>query len=145
MKLSEMIAKKSGIPDGFRGQKAKWDEISEPFQIEKIAILQRPAVNEAGETIVFSKGSKAGCTVMDRTAVMQIITADKEYIIRTNSKRITSLFICQIEGRDADDTNNFGDEVFIVEPPEGWLKFAPFKQKYANGKEGNVADLIEAE
>lgn len=144
MKLSEMIAKKSGIPDGFKGQKARWDEIDEPFQIEKIAILQRPAVNEAGETIIFSKGSKAGCTVMDRTAVMQIITADKEYLIRTNSKRITSLFLSQLE-RDADDVNAFGDDVFIVEPPEGWLKFVPFKQKYANGKEGNVADLAEAE
>jgi hypothetical protein len=145
MKLSEMIAKKSGIPDGFRGQKAKWDEISEAFQIEKAAILQKPAVNEAGETIVFSKGSKAGQTVMDRIAVLQIITADKEYIIKTNSKRITTLFIDQIDGKEADDVNVFGDQIFIVEPPEGWLKFVPFKQKYADGTVGNVADLIEAE
>lgn len=144
MKLSEMIAKKSGIPDGFKGQKAKWDEINVPFQIEKAAILQRPAVNEAGETIVYSKGVKAGCTVMDRVAVLQIITADKQYLIKTNSKRITSLFLAQLE-RDADDVNAFGDDVFIVDPPEGWVKFVPFRQKYADGKEGNVADLEEVE
>lgn len=144
MKLSEMIAKKSGIPDGFKGHKAKWDQITEAFQIEKAAILQRPAVNEAGETIVFSKGSKAGQTVMDRVAVLQIITPTDTYLIKTNSKRITSLFLCQLE-RDADDVNTFGDDVFIVNPPEGWLKFVPFRQKYADGKEGNVADLEEAD
>ena len=145
MRLSEMIAKKSGIPDGFKGIRAKWDEINVPFQIVKAAILQRPAVNAAGETITFSKGSMAGTTVMDRMAVLQIVTSDGQYLIKTNSKRITSLFLSQIDGKEADDTNAFGDEIFIVEPPEGWLRFVPFRQKYADGKEGNVADLEEVE
>ncbi len=145
MKLSEMLAKKSGIPEGFQGQKAKWDEIGDPFQIEKVAILQRAAVGEDGQAITYTRGSKAGQTVMDRTAVLQIITSEAKFLVRTNSRRITSLFVGQIEGRDADGVNNFGDQIFIVQPPEGWVRFVPYKQKYSNGKEGNVADLAEAE
>ena len=35
MKFSEMKAKMSGLPDGYDGQRAKWNEIKGTFLIRK--------------------------------------------------------------------------------------------------------------
>lgn len=146
MKLNEMIARKSGMPEGFYGSKAKWDEVRERFTISKICILQRPARNkDSGEVIVYQDGPRKGEPVPDRQAIMSIKTeSGKELLVRTNSRRIVSLYAGDLD-READGCNQFGDEIYIVEAPEGWLRFVAFKQEYANGQKGDVADLEEAE
>lgn len=145
MKLAELKNKNSGLPEGFTGTKAKWQDVKEPFEIKKAAILQRPALNEAGEVIVYSQGPNEGKPIPDRRLVLAIKTeAGKELVVRTNSRRLTSLYSGDLD-REPDAKNYFDDEIFIVEAPEGWLKFVPFKYKYSNGREGDIADLEEIE
>ena len=146
MKLNEMVAKKSGLPEGFGGERAKWDEVKVRFTIRKICVLQRPARDkETGEIITYQDGPRRGEPIPDRQVIMTVETEDKKLLlIRTNSRRITSLYAGDLD-RKPDAQNQFGDDVFIVEAPEGWLRFVPFKQEYANGQKGDVADLMEAE
>lgn len=145
MKLSEMKNKKNGLPEGFVGTKTKWEDVKEPFEILKAAILQRPALNEAGEVVVYSQGPNEGKPIPDRQLCLEIQTeSGKELLVRTNSRRLTSLYSGDLD-REPDARNYFGDDIFIVEAPEGWLKFVPFKYKYSNGREGDIADLEEVE
>lgn len=145
MKLSEMKANVSGLPAGFGGMRKKWKEVEGRFEIVAAAIIQRPAVDDKGQPILYKIGERAGEQVMDRQAVLQIRTEDGvKYLVRTNSRRITGLF----EGCIGEKTftNRFGDEVFVCdELPEGWLRFVPFEYKYSNGKVGEIADLAEAD
>ena len=145
MKLSEMKNKKNGLPEGFVGTKTKWEDVKEPFQILKAAILQRPALNEAGEVMVYSQGPNEGKPIPDRQLVLAIMTeSGKELLVRTNSRRLTSLYSGDLD-REPDARNYFDDEIYLVEAPEGWLQFVPFKYKYSNGREGDIADLEEIE
>ena len=145
MKLSELKNKNSGLPEGFTGVKAKWQDVKEPFEIRKAAILQRPALNEAGEVMVYTQGPNEGKPIPDRQLVLAILTeSGKELVVRTNSRRLTSLYSGDLD-REPDAKNYFDDEIYIVEAPEGWLQFVPFKYKYSNGREGDIADLEEVE
>ena len=148
MKLSEMKNKVSGLPDGFVGVKMSWDEVDEAFEIVKACVLERDKINEKGEKILYQKGPKQGQPVRDRQVAFQLRTkSGKQLIVRTNSPRLTSLYSGDLE-RDPDDVNRFGDKIFAVEPPEGFMHFIPFEQKGTkNGKEmsWNVADLEEVE
>ena len=146
MKFSEMCAVRAGLPEGFSGMRCKWTDVKEPFEIEKIAILQRPALNEEGEPILYSRGDRAGQPVMDRQTVLQIRTeSGKECLVRTNSRRISGIFAAGLDSRPADGKNVFGDDYFVVEAPEGKLRFVPFRMEYAGGLKGDIADLEEAE
>lgn len=144
MKLSEMKAKKSGLPEGFSGERAKWNEISEPFEILKAAVLERPAIGDDGP-LTYSQGPKEGQPIMDRQMALSIKTVSgKEYIIRTNSRRLVSLFSGDLD-REPDFKNSYGDSVYVVEAPEGKIKFVPFRYEYSNGMKGDICDIEEAE
>ncbi len=144
MKFSEMKSASTGLPPGFEGQTAKWNEIDDPFVIEKVAVMQRQATDDDGNPLIFTTGPKTGQPIMDRTAVLQIRQIGAEghtpKVIRTNSRRITALFTPQLKP-EADGVTAFGDSYFFVEPPEEALKFVGFEQTYANGKKGLIADL----
>lgn len=146
MKFSEMCAARAGLPEGFSGMRCKWTEVKEDFEIEKIAILQKPALNEEGEPILYSKGDRAGSPVMDRQTVLQIRTVTgRVLLVRTNSRRISGIFAAGLGTKRADGKNVFGDEFFVVEAPEGKLRFVPFRMEYSGGLKGDIADLEEAE
>ena len=146
MRLNDMKAQVSGLPAGFGGMRKKWNEIDGRFEIAAAAIIQRPAVDDKGQPILYKVGERAGEQVMDRQAVLQIRMENGDLVlIRTNSKRITSLFEGCIGG-NAPFKNRFGDEVFTCDDlPEGWLKFIPYEYKYSNGKVGEICDLAEAD
>lgn len=145
MKLSEMKNKKNGLPEGFVGQSTKWQDVKEPFEIRKAAILQRPAKNDDGEIMYYQQGPNEGKPIPDRQLVLAIMTeSGKELLVRTNSRRLTSLYSGDLD-REPDARNYFDDEIYLVEAPEGWLQFVPFKYKYSNGREGDIADLEEVE
>ena len=146
MKLSDMVAKKTGLPDGFSGSRMKWDEISEPFEIVKAAILSRPLVAENGEVILFEQGPKAGQPIPDRQLVLQIRTkSGKSIIVRTNSPRLVPLFTADLDAQEPVGKNQYGDDIYAVEAPEGMVRFVAFNYPYKNGKKGDVADLEEVE
>ena len=147
MKLNDMKANVSGLPAGFGGMRKKWNEISGRFEITAAAIIQRPAVDDKGQQILFKVGERAGEQVMDRQTALQIRMENGDLVlIRTNSRRITSLFEGCISDKTAPFTNRFGDEVFTCDDlPEGWLKFVPYEYKYSNGKVGEICDLAEAD
>jgi hypothetical protein len=146
MKLSEMKANVSGLPAGFVGMRKKWQEVKERFEIVAAAIIQRPAVDDKGQPIVYKIGDRAGEQVMDRQTVLQIKMENGDLVlVRTNSKKITSLFAYCCEEKIG-EKNRFGDEVFVCdELPEGWLRFVPYEYTYSNGKVGEIADLAEAD
>lgn len=146
MKLNELKAKKSGLPAGFSGERAKWNDIKEDFQILKAAMLQRPAVSEDGEILTYSDGPKKGEPIPDRQLVLMIRTrSGSEYCVRTNSRKITSLYVSDVEEREPDTQNQFGDDIFNVEAPEGWMHFVASQYTYKDGRKGDIADLEEAE
>lgn len=145
MRLSEMQNKKSGLPAGFEGVRTKWDDVKENFRIVKAAILQRPARNDAGEVMTYQQGPRAGQPIPDRQIVFAIETVSgKHLVVRTNSRRLTSLYSGDLD-REPDADNVFGDEIFFVDAPEGTLRFVGFKQEYKNGQKGDVADLEEVD
>lgn len=145
MKLSELIAKKNGLPEGFSGSRVKWDDVKEDFQIVKACILQRPARDENGEILTYSQGPNEGKPIPDRQLALMLRTrSGKEILVRTNSRRLTSLYSGDLD-RESDGINQYGDAYFIVEAPEGWMRFIPYKQEYKDGKKGDVADLEEVE
>lgn len=148
MKLSEMKNKVTGLPDGFVGTKKEWKEVTESFRIEKAAILERDKKDEAGNVVVYKQGPKQGQPVPDRQIAMQLRTATGDSIlVRTNSPRIVSLYTGDLD-READETNRFGDKIYYVEVPEGFLKFVPFemdKKKDGKPMKWDVADLEEVE
>ena len=146
MKLSEMKANVMGLPAGFGGVKKRWTEVEGRFEIVAAAIIQRPAVDDKGQPILYRVGDRAGEQVMDRQAVLQIRMEDGDLVlIRTNSRRIVSLFEGCI-GENTPFKNRFGDEVFTCNDlPEGWLRFVPYEYTYSNGKVGEIADLAEAD
>lgn len=147
MKLNEMKAAVSGVPEGFTGDRMKWDKLNEEFEIVKAAMLRRPARNKEGEIIRYEKGPRAGQVVPDWQLVLGVRTrSGKQYVVRTNSPKLVPLFTGEIgDDREADSVNRFGDEIFNVEYPEGFLKFVSATNKYADGREGSVADLEQAE
>ena len=68
--------------------------------------------------------------------------------MRTNSPRIVSLYTGDLDERESDETNRFGDKIYYVEPPEGELKFVPFemdKKKDGKPMKWDVADLEEVD
>ena len=145
MKLGDMIAKKTGLPDGFSGSRVKWNDVNETFEIEKAAVLSRPAINDQGEIMTYQQGPRAGQPIPDRQLVLQIKTEKGQVlVVRTNSPRLVPLFTGDLD-READGKNQFGDDVFIVEAPEGKLRFVTFKYPYKNGQKGDVADLEEVD
>lgn len=146
MRLNDMKAQVSGLPAGFGGMRKKWNEIDGRFEIIAAAIVQRPAVDDKGQPILYKVGDRAGEQVMDRQTALQIRMENGDLVlIRTNSKRITSLFEGCIS-ENAPFKNRFGDEVFTCDDlPEGWLKFIPYEYKYSNGKVGEICDLAEAD
>lgn len=146
MKLSEMQNKRTGLPAGFTGARMEWKNVEEEFQIRKLCLLRRDAVNKDGEPIYFQQGARAGQPIPDDQVVMQLETRQgKNIVVRTNSRRLTSLFNGGIEDREPDAKNIFGDRIYEVEPPEGWLHFVKFKMEYKDGTKGDIADLEEVE
>lgn len=149
MKLSEMRNKVTGLPDGFVGTKKDWKDVSETFRIEKAAILEKDKKDESGEVILYRQGPKQGQPVPDRQIAMQLRTASGEAVlVRTNSPRIVTLFTGDLDGRECDEVNRFGDRIYHVEAPEGELKFVPFEMdKKKDGKpiKWDVADLEEVD
>ena len=150
MKLSEMKSKVTGLPEGFTGVKCEWKEVTETFYIEKCAILERDKKDEAGQIITYKQGPKQGQPVPDRQIAMQLRTASgKIVLVRTNSPRIVSLYTGDLDERECDEVNRFGDEIYFVEPPEGELKFVPFEmdKKKKDGKQvkWDIADLEEVD
>ena len=145
MKLSEMKAQKTGLPEGFSGIKKKWDEVGEPFAIVRACMRRSPVYNEDGSVMTFSQGTAAGKTVYDRQAVLQIKTdSGKDFLIYTNSPRLVSLFR-EDEEKTPDCVNIYGAECFVVDVPEGRLRFTASRMEYKNGTVGNVADLEEVD
>lgn len=145
MRLSDMVAKKTGLPSGFSGQRVKWNDVRERFQIVKAAVLSRPATNAQGEVLMYQQGPKEGKPIPDLQLALEIKTeSGQQLLVRTNSKRLTSLYDGDID-REPDSINQYGDLIFEVEAPEGWLRFVPYNMEYANGQKGQVADLEEAE
>lgn len=144
MKFSEMKSASTGLPPGFEGQSAKWNEVDDPFIIEKVAVVQRQATDGDGNPLVFTSGAREGDPIMDRSVVMQIRQIGEEEhtpkVIRTNSRRIVDLFVRRPEPV-ADGKTKFGDEFYFVEPPEEALRFTEYLQQYANGKKYPNADL----
>ena len=149
MKLSEMRNKVTGLPDGFAGTKKDWKDVAETFRIEKAAILEKDKKDESGEAILYRQGPKQGQPVPDRQIAMQLRTASGEAVlVRTNSPRIVTLFIGDLDGRECDEVNRFGDRIYHVEAPEGELKFVPYEMdKKKDGKpiKWDVADLEEVD
>ena len=149
MKLSEMRNIMTGLPEGFDGAKKDWKDVSETFRIEKAAILEKDKKDESGEIILYKKGPKQGQPVPDRQIAMQLRTASGEAVlVRTNSPRIVTLFTGDLDGRECDEVNRFGDRIYHVEAPEGELKFVPFEMdKKKDGKpiKWDVADLEEVD
>ena len=146
MRLNDMKANVSGLPAGFGGMRKRWTEVAGRFEIIAAAIIQRPAVDDKGQPILYRVGDRAGEQVMDRQAVLQIRMEDGGLVlVRTNSPRIVTLFTGDLD-RECDEVNRFGDEVFVCSDlPEGWLRFVPYEYKYPNGKVGEIADLAEAD
>lgn len=149
MKLSEMRNKVTGLPDGFAGTKKDWKDVAETFRIEKAAILEKDKKDESGEAILYRQGPKQGQPVPDRQIAMQLRTASGEAVlVRTNSPRIVTLFTGDLDGRECDEVNRFGDRIYHVEAPEGELKFIPYEMdKKKDGKpiKWDVADLEEVD
>lgn len=149
MKLSEMRNIMTGLPEGFDGAKKDWKDVSETFRIEKAAILEKDKKDESGEVVLYKKGPKQGQPVPDRQIAMQLRTASGEAVlVRTNSPRIVTLFTGDLDGRECDEVNRFGDRIYHVEAPEGELKFVPFEMdKKKDGKpiKWDVADLEEVD
>ena len=146
MKLSEMQNKRTGLPDGFTGARMEWKNVAAEFQIKKLCLMRRDAVSKEGEPIYFQQGPRQGQPIPDDQVVMQIETREgKSIVVRTNSRRLTSLFNAGIEEREPDAKNIFGDRIYEVEPPEGWLRFIPFKMEYKDGTKGDIADLEEVD
>ena len=149
MKLSEMRNKVTGLPDGFAGTKKDWKDVAETFRIEKAAILEKDKKDESGEIILYRQGPKQGQPVPDRQIAMQLRTASGEAVlVRTNSPRIVTLFTGDLDGRECDEVNRFGDRIYHVEAPEGELKFIPYEMdKKKDGKpiKWDVADLEEVD
>ena len=146
MKLSEMQNKRTGLPDGFTGTRMEWKNVGAEFQIKKLCLMRRDAVSKEGEPIYFQQGPRMGQPIPDDQVVMQIETREgKSIVVRTNSRRLTSLFNGGIEEREPDAKNIFGDRIYEVEAPEGWVHFIPFKMEYKDGTKGDIADLEEVE
>lgn len=147
MRLSEMKSIVSGIPSGFTGIRKKWQELGDKaFTIEKAAILERPAVNKDGEPLIYQNGPRKGQQIPDRRLVFQLrMETGEAVVVMTNSQYLVPLFTGALDDAVPNDTNRFGDDVFIVDAPEGLMKFVPAEYEYANGKKGAVADLVEVE
>ena len=146
MKLSEMQNKRTGLPDGFTGARMEWKNVAAEFQIRKLCLMRRDAVSKEGEPIYFQQGPRQGQPIPDDQVVMQLETREgKNIVVRTNSRRLTSLFNAGIEEREPDAKNIFGDRIYEVEAPEGWLRFIPFKMEYKDGTKGDIADLEEVD
>ena len=107
--------------------------------------LEYDLCNDQGEVMTYQQGPRAGQPIPDRQLVLQIKTEKGQVlVVRTNSPRLVPLFTGDLD-READGKNQFGDDVFIVEAPEGKLRFVTFKYPYKNGQKGDVADLEEVD
>lgn len=145
MKLSEMKARKSGLPEGFTGTKRNWQDVKGDFEVVRVCIRRKPVLNEDGSVMTYTQGEIAGQTVYDRQVVLQIVTTDdKEFLVYTNSPKLTGLFREGLEDEPV-MKNIFGDEIFVREAPEGLLHFIGVTMEYKNGTKGQVCDLEEVE
>ena len=144
MKLSEMKSQMSGLPEGFTGVKTAWTDVHESFAILKACMFVRPQVLDNGE---IAQNPETGAIYYDRNMALCITTqSGKDLLVYTNSPKIVSLFRTQIdEERKPDTVNRYGADVFILEVPEGLLKFVPAKYKYGKMGEKDVAALQEAD
>lgn len=144
MKLSDARAKVSGLPEGFPAKTKKWNDISETFTIEKAALMVGEQIGEDGQILISPKTDKP---YLEYQVVLALVLKDGEKIsVRTNSPRLIPLFRGELtEDRQPDGTNSFGRRIYIVEPPEGTLRFVPFRYTYKNDLKADVADLEEVE
>lgn len=143
MKFSEMKAQLSGLPEGFNGQRAKWTEVTVPFEILKACLLREPQLDSDGEIIV---SPKTGKPYFDYNLAMMIrLESGNELIVRTNSPKLIPVFRPQIENRPADGVNRYGTEFFLLEVPSGKVRFTAVKHDYGNKGKQDVAYLEDVE
>lgn len=144
MKLSEARAKVSGLPEGFPARSKKWNDVSETFTIEKAALMVGEQRGEDGQVLVSPTTQKPYLEY--QVALALILKSGERVSVRTNSPRLIPLFRGEItEDREPDAVNTFGRRIYIVEPPEGTLRFVPFRYTYKNDLKADVADLEEVE
>ena len=144
MKFSEMRAQMSGLPEGFSGKKVKWQEVREAFTIVKLCMTVQSQKTESGELLV---SPVTGEVYMDRNLVMVIRTEKGEdLLVYTNSPKLVPVFRQQIpEERKPDEVSRYGADIYILDPPEGKLRFTTMKHKFGSKGEMDVAYLEEAE
>ena len=144
MKLSEMKSQMSGLPEGFTGVKTAWTDVRESFAIVKACMFVRPQVLDNGE---IAQNPETGAIYYDRNVAMSVKTeSGKDLLVYTNSPKIVSLFRTQIaEDRQPDTVNRYGADVYLLDVPEGKVKFVAAKYKYGKMGEKDVADLQEAD
>ena len=144
MRFNEMKSQMSGLPEGFSGAKTDWADVKEPFQIRKVCMMVRPQMTEAGD---MAQNPVTGEVYYDRNLAFAIETVGgKELVVYTNSPKLIPVFRQQItEDRKPDYVNRYGTDVYILDPPEGMLRFTTAKHKYGKIGEKDVAYLEEAE
>lgn len=142
MKFSEMRARLSGLPEGYNGQKGKWNEIKGAFQIKKCCLIRALQYGPDGEVLVSPVTEKP---YFDWQLAMYIETADgEEYNVRTNSQKLVAVFRAQIaEDKKADEVNQYGSEIFYCIPPEGRVRFCTTEQEYGKKKEKHDVAYLE--
>lgn len=144
MRFSEMKSQMSGLPEGFTGTKTDWDSVNEPFVIRKICMMVRPQVLDNGDMAV---NPVTGEVYYDRNMALAITTdSGKDLLVYTNSPKLIPVFRQQIpEDRKPDTVNRYGADVYILDPPEGKLRFTTAKHKYGKMGDRDVAYLEEAD
>ncbi|MBQ1462983.1 MAG: hypothetical protein IIZ24_02235 [Candidatus Methanomethylophilus sp.] len=145
MKFSEMKAKMSGLPDGYDGQKAKWNDIKGAFVIKKCCLIRSVQTDSEGNVVCNPATEKP---YFDYQLAFYIETEDgSKYNVRTNSRKLTGVFLAQLgDEPKADMVNQYGSEIFFLEPPEGRVRFCTVQQEYGKNKEKHdVAYLEEAD
>ena len=142
MRFNEMKSQMSGLPQGFSGKKTEWGDVKVSFTIEKVCMTVKPQITEAGD---MAQNPVTGEIYYDRLLAFQIKTEDgQELLVYTNSPKLIPVFRTQItEGRKPDETSRYGADIYILEPPEGKLRFTSVKHKYGKMGEKDVAYLEE--
>ena len=143
MRFNEMKSQMSGLPEGFSGAKTDWADVKESFTIRAVCMMVRPQVTEAGD---IAQNPVTGEIYYDRNMALAITTdSGKELLVYTNSPKLIPVFRQQItEDRKPDLVNRYGADVYILEAPEGKLRFTVAKHKYGKMGDRDVAYLEEA-
>ena len=144
MKFSEMKAQLSGLPEGFDGQRAKYQDVTGTFIIVKACLLREVQLDPQGEVMC---SPVTGKPYFDWNLALQIRTEHGELkVVRTNSPTLIPVFRSQIgDDRKADSVNRYGAEIFNLDPPEGKLRFTTMKHDYKSKGMQDVAYLEEAD